>query len=138
MERAMLTLGFLQNLNIWEIMLLLMLGLLLFGKRLPEVGKSLGKGIVEFKKGLRGIEEDVDQQANAQRQAPAQPQGQPQAQTGGYGQYLEENRPYRPPLMEGGQDPRVANSGYGVPAAQPGQAPAQPANPPAGNPTPQA
>jgi sec-independent protein translocase protein TatA len=35
-------------------------GLLLFGKRLPEVGRSLGKGIVEFKKGLKGVEEDVD------------------------------------------------------------------------------
>ncbi|HVT90611.1 MAG TPA: twin-arginine translocase TatA/TatE family subunit [Tepidisphaeraceae bacterium] len=34
-------------------------GLLIFGKRLPEVGRSLGKGIVEFKKGLQGIEEDV-------------------------------------------------------------------------------
>ena len=37
------------------------LGLLIFGKRLPEVGRSLGKGIVEFKKGLKGIEEDVEQ-----------------------------------------------------------------------------
>lgn len=37
------------------------IGLLLFGKRLPEVGRSLGKGIVEFKKGLKGIEEDVSQ-----------------------------------------------------------------------------
>jgi len=35
--------------------------LLLFGKRLPEVGRSLGKGIVEFKKGLAGIEEEVIQ-----------------------------------------------------------------------------
>ena len=35
-------------------------GLLFFGKRLPEVGRSLGKGIVEFKKGLKGIEDDVD------------------------------------------------------------------------------
>jgi len=35
--------------------------LLLFGKRLPEVGRSLGKGIIEFKKGLAGIEEDVTQ-----------------------------------------------------------------------------
>ena len=35
------------------------LGLLIFGKRLPEVGRSLGKGIVEFKKGLKGIEDDV-------------------------------------------------------------------------------
>jgi sec-independent protein translocase protein TatA len=33
---------------------------LLFGKRLPEVGRSLGKGIVEFKKGLRGIEDELD------------------------------------------------------------------------------
>jgi len=37
------------------------IALLLFGKRLPEVGRSLGKGIVEFKKGLAGIEEDVIQ-----------------------------------------------------------------------------
>lgn len=35
------------------------LGLLIFGKRLPEVGRSLGKGIVEFKKGLSGVEDDV-------------------------------------------------------------------------------
>jgi sec-independent protein translocase protein TatA len=33
---------------------------LLFGKRLPEVGRSLGKGIIEFKKGLRGIEDELD------------------------------------------------------------------------------
>jgi sec-independent protein translocase protein TatA len=35
-------------------------GLLLFGKRLPEVGRSLGKGIVEFKKGLKGVEDEVE------------------------------------------------------------------------------
>ena len=35
------------------------LGLLIFGKRLPEVGRSLGKGIVEFKKGLNSVGEDV-------------------------------------------------------------------------------
>ena len=39
-------------------------GLLIFGKRLPEVGRSLGKGIVEFKKGLKGIEDDVEDQSN--------------------------------------------------------------------------
>lgn len=36
------------------------IALLLFGKRLPEVARSLGKGIVEFKKGIRGIDEEVD------------------------------------------------------------------------------
>src|SRR5687767_12403576 len=37
------------------------LGLLIFGKRLPEVGRSLGKGIVEFKRGLKGVQDDVTQ-----------------------------------------------------------------------------
>jgi sec-independent protein translocase protein TatA len=40
------------------------LGLLIFGKRLPEVGRSLGKGIVEFKKGLKGVEDDIEEQTN--------------------------------------------------------------------------
>jgi sec-independent protein translocase protein TatA len=43
-----------------EMIVVAVLGVLLFGKRLPEVGRSLGKGIVEFKKGLRGIEEEFE------------------------------------------------------------------------------
>jgi TatA/E family protein of Tat protein translocase len=42
-------------------MVIALVALLVFGKRLPEVGRSLGKGIIEFKKGLAGIEEDVTQ-----------------------------------------------------------------------------
>ena len=34
--------------------------LLLFGNRLPSVMRSLGQGIVEFKKGVKGIEDDVE------------------------------------------------------------------------------
>jgi len=44
------------------------IGLLIFGKRLPEVGRSLGKGIVEFKKGLAGIDEDITTATNANNQ----------------------------------------------------------------------
>lgn len=33
--------------------------LLLFGSRLPKVMRSLGQGIVEFKRGVQGIEEDA-------------------------------------------------------------------------------
>ena len=47
-----------------EWMLILAFGLLLFGKRLPEVGRSLGKGIVEFKKGLKGVEDEIDEAAD--------------------------------------------------------------------------
>jgi sec-independent protein translocase protein TatA len=48
-------------------------GLLLFGKRLPEVGRSLGKGIVEFKKGLKGVDDEIDQ-ASSRSQIPQQQQ----------------------------------------------------------------
>ena len=34
---------------------------LLFGSRLPSVMRNLGRGIVEFKKGTREIEDDIDQ-----------------------------------------------------------------------------
>ena len=56
--------GFLPNLGPMEMMIIVGLGVLLFGKRLPEVGRSLGKGIVEFKKGLKGIEDDVDESSS--------------------------------------------------------------------------
>lgn len=44
----------------FELMIIMGIALLLFGKRLPEVARSLGKGIVEFKKGVRGIEDEVE------------------------------------------------------------------------------
>jgi sec-independent protein translocase protein TatA len=34
--------------------------LLLFGSRLPSVMRSLGQGVTEFKKGVNGIEDDVN------------------------------------------------------------------------------
>ncbi len=36
------------------------LGLLIFGNRLPSVARSIGSSFVEFKKGLRGIEDGAD------------------------------------------------------------------------------
>jgi sec-independent protein translocase protein TatA len=42
-----------------EVLVLAAVGLLLFGNRLPEVARSLGKGFVELQKGIRGIENDV-------------------------------------------------------------------------------
>lgn len=59
-----------------EMIVLLVLGVLLFGKRLPEVGRYLGKGIVEFKKGLAGLEDEVDN-ATKPRAEPALDQPRP-------------------------------------------------------------
>jgi len=39
--------------------------LLLFGNRLPSVMRSMGKGIVEFKKGIKGIEDDIEDAGDA-------------------------------------------------------------------------
>jgi sec-independent protein translocase protein TatA len=49
-----------------EIMIVLAIGVLLFGNRLPEVGRSLGKGLMEFKKGLNDIKSEVDAAAYSQ------------------------------------------------------------------------
>ena len=48
------------QLGMMEMLVVMGVAVLLFGKRLPEVGRSLGKGIIEFKKGLRGIEDEFD------------------------------------------------------------------------------
>src|SRR5262245_31561699 len=66
---------FMFNLGPSEMILIAVLGVLLFGKRLPEVGRSLGKGIVEFKKGLRGFEDEFDTTSGSslRRSEPSRP-----------------------------------------------------------------
>jgi sec-independent protein translocase protein TatA len=41
-------------------LIILFVVLLLFGNRLPQVMRSLGEGVVEFKKGMQGIEDEKD------------------------------------------------------------------------------
>jgi sec-independent protein translocase protein TatA len=53
------TLAFLPNVGWLEMTVIGVVLLLLFGRRLPEVGRSLGQGIVEFKKGLKDVTDDI-------------------------------------------------------------------------------
>lgn len=46
--------------GMWEMAIVGVIALLLFGKRLPEVARSLGQGLMEFKKGMSGIETGVN------------------------------------------------------------------------------
>ena len=54
-------LGFLGgSLGYGEVILILFVALIIFGRRLPEVGRSLGQGLLEFKKGLKGVSDDIE------------------------------------------------------------------------------
>lgn len=44
-----------------EILLLVVLGILLFGRKLPDLARSMGKSMTEFKKGMNGIEDQVNE-----------------------------------------------------------------------------
>jgi sec-independent protein translocase protein TatA len=50
-----------------EFALLAVFGVLIFGRRLPEVGKNLGRSIVEFKKGLAGAGEGFVEGSTAEQ-----------------------------------------------------------------------
>jgi sec-independent protein translocase protein TatA len=52
------------GIGIWELLILLLVLLLVFGpKRLPEMGRQLGKGMREFKESVTGDGKDDDAQA---------------------------------------------------------------------------
>ncbi len=62
-----------------EFAILAIIGVLVFGKRLPEVGKNLGRSIVEFKKGLSGAGESLSIDTTSQNgvSTPVQPAALP-------------------------------------------------------------
>lgn len=51
---------FIGNLGTGEIIIIALIVLLLFGgKKIPELMKGLGKGVKNFKDGVKGLEEDI-------------------------------------------------------------------------------
>jgi sec-independent protein translocase protein TatA len=68
----MMPFAFLGSFGPMEMALLAGVCLLLFGNRLPSVMRSLGQSVTEFKKGVSGIEDDIDRSSNAEKK-PAPP-----------------------------------------------------------------
>jgi sec-independent protein translocase protein TatA len=54
-----------------EVWIVLIVILLLFGRRIPQVARSLGQGISQFKRGLN--EPDADQTTDDEADKPAEP-----------------------------------------------------------------
>jgi sec-independent protein translocase protein TatA len=99
------TLALIGPIGTWEMIVLLLLGLLIFGKRLPEVGRGLGKSIVEFRKGLQGVENEIDEAVKRQTREPSQLP--PRDQVG------------RTPMSTTGEDVRVSRSDSPEPPPHP-------------------
>ena len=75
----------------FEWIVILVIGLLLFGRRLPEVAKGMGRSIVEFRKGLKGIEDEIDTETSKPASKAV-------------------NTVARPPLTTAGADARVSKT----------------------------
>jgi sec-independent protein translocase protein TatA len=65
----MLPFAFLPTFGGWEMIIVALVCLLIFGNRLPSVMRSLGKSVTEFKKGVAGIEEEIDQAVTADKKS---------------------------------------------------------------------
>ena len=45
----------------WEFLVVLAIALLIFGRRLPEIARNMGKSMSEFKKGIREAQDTKDE-----------------------------------------------------------------------------
>ena len=62
------TIGFLGPIGTGEIVLIALAVLLLFGgKKIPELMKGLGKGVKQFKDGIKGLEDEIDSDMPAKK-----------------------------------------------------------------------
>ncbi len=68
----------------WEIIMILVVVLLVFGaKRIPEIAQSLGKGITEFKRGVKDVQTEIETNVNTAPPPEQQPTQQPTQTTSG-------------------------------------------------------
>ena len=119
MTSSVLTLGLFQSIGWPEMLIVLAIGVLLFGRRLPEIGRSIGKGIVEFKRGIKDINEEIENESG-------RPAAQSQGIKGNSGGWQSAGNDARDPGAAGSETPAPLGPGTGtMNAAEAEQAPVE-------------
>lgn len=61
------------DIGMQELLVIFLVALLVFGpKRLPELGKTIGKGMAEFRRAMSGIKEQMNSELYVTKQQPSQ------------------------------------------------------------------
>jgi sec-independent protein translocase protein TatA len=97
--------AFIGGIGMPEMVIFGIIAVLLFGSRLPSVARSLGKSIVEFKKGMNDLQDEV--KSSIYSEPPKQPRV-------GYREERSENEPaapkFEPPKSESEESKAVGSS----------------------------
>ncbi|MGW8273056.1 MAG: Sec-independent protein translocase protein TatB [Thermodesulfovibrionales bacterium] len=89
------------DLGMQELVVIFVVALIVFGpKRLPEIGRTVGKGLQELKKAMSGVKEQIDEEM---RQT-AEPLAEQKEYLAGLG---DESRPEKKVRQQTGQPPAV-------------------------------
>ncbi len=66
------SLAFIGGLGTWELLIILIIALLIFGRRLPEVMRGLGRSVTEFKRGMTDITDEATAAPPPKQPAPSE------------------------------------------------------------------
>jgi sec-independent protein translocase protein TatA len=53
-----------------ELIVILLIALIIFGRKLPDVARSLGKSLNEFKKGMKETQDEIENKLDDKDQPP--------------------------------------------------------------------
>ena len=109
------------GIGVQEIVIILIVGLLVFGAaRLPKIARSLGQGIKEFKKTVKGLEDDDDDGANRVKYVQNQPPNYQTQQPYPQGPQYQQG-PVQQPYATGPQAPNTQQNQQSPSQNQPAQ-----------------